>query len=168
VSKKRRRPHSSIALVGNAPLDAADRPAVAGADFIIRFNWMHHRWLPQTGPSIRSGPSAGFLDMSARQSAVKAQYFRPACSPLSFLLTLPLSFPCPCSIRTSTSVWLPQAAGAARAPQAAGHTPFAPPQQGLSSCILSTIPSRVALPPACEGCRGSGRTCGCWRAGQEL
>lgn len=54
MSKKRRRPHASIALVGNAPLDAADRPAVAGADFIIRFNWMHHRWLPLPKQAHRS------------------------------------------------------------------------------------------------------------------
>lgn len=57
-----------------------------------------------TRPCIRCGRPAGFLAMSARQGAVKAQHFRPACSPLSFLLTLPLSFPCPCSIRTSTPV----------------------------------------------------------------
>lgn len=43
ASRKRRRPHASIALVGNAPLDAADRPALAATDYIVRFNWMHHR-----------------------------------------------------------------------------------------------------------------------------
>ena len=39
------RPCGTVALVGNAPLDEAqDRGPISGADFIVRFNWMHHRW----------------------------------------------------------------------------------------------------------------------------
>lgn len=36
-------PYSKIAFVGNAPLnESRDRPAIAAADLIVRFNWMHH------------------------------------------------------------------------------------------------------------------------------
>ena len=45
-SRRKRRPHSSITLVGNSPLnEARDRPAIAAADYVIRFNWMHQRWV---------------------------------------------------------------------------------------------------------------------------
>lgn len=38
------RPHRRVALVGNAPLnETGDRDGIAGADLVVRFNWMHHR-----------------------------------------------------------------------------------------------------------------------------
>lgn len=43
LKRRRRRQHPSVALVGNAPLDEAARPGIAAADFVVRFNWMHHR-----------------------------------------------------------------------------------------------------------------------------
>ena len=41
---RRWRPHPTIAIVGNGPLnEARDRPAIAAADYVVRFNWMHQR-----------------------------------------------------------------------------------------------------------------------------